>query len=878
MRKTAKILLISLSLVLMLGMFSVLASASGAPFFGAPGKARAADMMDLQVSAEEMKIPGILYNLSLENDMRINLAIPAEYVGDGLVESVTVEGTDTPLRGRFQTLNDKEYYLVTCPAISVLHATEAVRFEIRESTYGMKEVISISPVGYARKLLLETEDAVERELARSILAYILGAERYFDGDAERIAELEAALSGTEAPAEKDSFGESLDTSALSKTALDAACIEFGGSTPAFVILLDKSAPETEIEVSYITGNSAYVKKSFKLSQTNNKARIIGMKISDFDALLTITIGGEDYKYNLVTFFNQFVKQGIFASERAKNKAFANAIWDYVQAANAYKKQAEDVVRYSDFGADTTGKVDAFSAIKAAHEYANANGKRVEADFGASYYIGVHKDEIRVATDTDWKNAKFTIDDSKITRDACSYSVFHVAPTQSEIVLSVSGGKIKSDSASKSLGLAGRRISASKFKPGSTNIGLTFPDTVMLKVENSNKKVYKRTSGGSNNMQDLVVVDKNGNLNENTPFTFDYGEVTKISVYSAYDSPITIEGGVFYTRANLMPSDGYVSVYRDLKIERSNTTVKGVEHYMIDEPTTESASMPYNGFFYVRYANNVTFEDCVVTGHRVYQNTQNGSWNGSYDVNAYNANNVSWINCRQMHLDSNGNPVDQDITYNGYWGVIGTNFSRNLTLVGCRFSRFDAHCGVYNLTVTDSIIGYQTLNFVGHGTATFTRTTVYGGSFISLRGDYGATWNGDIRIKDCVLRMPRNHTYGAIIAAGWTNHDFGYECHLPNVYIDGFTVYAGDEILDGTGKKIGIFYGTKDPEYAKSEGVNNIFKKSGKNINPFILPSRIEINNTVINDIFKDIDSYTTEEKALIDAVPVYRDGVKVSGK
>ncbi len=61
--------------------------------------------------------------------------------------------------------------------------------------------------------------------------------------------------------------------------------------------------------------------------------------------------------------------------------------------------------------------------------------------------------------------------------------------------------------------------------------------------------------------------------------------------------------------------------RNIKVERSNTTVKNVEHFVTDEGNENS---PYNGFFRTNYTCNVTFENCVITGHKYYNQ-------GSYDT-------------------------------------------------------------------------------------------------------------------------------------------------------------------------------------------------------------------------------------------------------
>ena len=148
-------------------------------------------------------------------------------------------------------------------------------------------------------------------------------------------------------------------------------------------------------------------------------------------------------------------------------------------------------------------------------------------------------------------------------------------------------------------------------------------------------------------------------------------------------------------------------------------------------------------------------------------------------------------------------------------------------------------------------------------------------FISLRGDYGACWNGVIEIEDCTLITSADATVAPIIAACWTNHDFGYECHLPDVYVNGFTVYRGmgadpDESLPK------CLFSAVDMFY-KNEGgpVTNRFEVCTNNNNPYILPEILEVDNVDLDYWFYETPGYgfTQEEKALIDEVIKLLDGV-----
>ena len=436
-----------------------------------------------------------------------------------------------------------------------------------------------------------------------------------------------------------------------------------------------------------------------------------------------------------------------------------------------------VVRYSEFGAKGSGSVDDFDAIIKTHEYANVGGQRVEADKGATYYIRENFKTAIIKTDVDWGDAQFIIDDREILSDPESrgHWVFKVVSDKHSGALQVPAGY--------------------SLKKTDTNIGLTFESKVMLHIVNHEKKVYIRNGANENSgvsQQEILIVEPNGDLDPLTPLIFDYDTVNAITVYPIDDEPLLIQGGVFTTWSNQQLS---ASAYyaRGLYVQRSNTTVYNVTHLIDKEPTTESGACPYSGFFYVADSNNVTFDSCVMTGHRLYYTDQadgDHSQQGTYDIGAVRSNAITWRECTQSN----------DINDNTYWGVMSSNFCKNLTFDHCTLSRFDAHQGVHNITITDSTVG-QMINLLGSGTAIIRNTTRSGTAssyFLRLREDYGSTWDGDLIIENCKFIVKDTATKIYMIKADWREHYFGYDCHIPNLSVDGFTVeYENGKLYNAT---------------------------------------------------------------------------------
>ena len=154
--------------------------------------------------------------------------------------------------------------------------------------------------------------------------------------------------------------------------------------------------------------------------------------------------------------------------------------------------------------------------------------------------------------------------------------------------------------------------------------------------------------------------------------------------------------------------------------------------------------------------------------------------GTYDIIVNRALNVSFVNCRQTN----------DIDDNRYWGIMGSNYSKNLLYDSCIFSRFDAHMGVANATIRNSTLGHQGINAIGSGTFTVENTTVRGKILVNLRSDYGSTWQGEIFIRNCTFVPAGGKPISASLIGGSYSgqHDFGYTCYMPErINIDGLRI-------------------------------------------------------------------------------------------
>jgi hypothetical protein len=339
--------------------------------------------------------------------------------------------------------------------------------------------------------------------------------------------------------------------------------------------------------------------------------------------------------------------------------------------------------------------------------------------------------------------------------------------------------------------------------------------------------------------DIIMVDKNGNVDSDTPIIWDFDKITEISALPIDETTLTITGGHFTTIANKAESK-YTYYSRGIAIMRSHVLVDGLKHHVTGEG---DHGAPYGGFISVGDCSFVTVRNTILTGRKMYQTIGAAGVTvsmGSYDISVNRALNLSFVNCSQTN----------DINDSKYWGIMGSNYCKNLVYDKCTFSRFDAHMGVVNVTIRNSTLGHQGINAIGSGTFTVENSTIYGRNLINLRSDYGSTWQGEFIFRNCVFVPAGGRTTSASLIGGSYSgqHDFGYTCYMPEritietLHIDDSkhtADYQGPAIFaDFNPKMTGDSYLEKFPYVRTREVIlRNVTIASGKALricdNPYI---------------------------------------------
>ncbi|MCL1821553.1 MAG: hypothetical protein FWG22_01890, partial [Prolixibacteraceae bacterium] len=316
-----------------------------------------------------------------------------------------------------------------------------------------------------------------------------------------------------------------------------------------------------------------------------------------------------------------------------------------------------------------------------------------------------------------------------------------------------------------------------------------------------------------------------NVDMKAPIIWDYNNITSMTAYPIDTAILTVKGGHFTTIANQAESR-YTYYSRGISISRSNTVIDGINHVIVEEL---DHGAPYGGFISISNCSEVTVQNCMLSGHKTYSTIGNANAPvsmGSYDVQVNRSVNVTFRNCKQIN----------DIHDSKFWGIFASNYSKNILFDRVVFSRFDAHMGVANATIKNSVLGHQGINLIGSGVFFIENTKVCGSNFINLRSDYGSTWEGEIVVRNCEY-VPRNGAKSdAVIVSGSYSgqHDFGYTCYMPRkITIDGLAIDDRNPVNDYRGPKI---FATFNNAYINDEFVETY---------PYILTEEVVIRDLTI---------------------------------
>ncbi|MDF7808333.1 hypothetical protein P4E94_12840 [Pontiellaceae bacterium B12219] len=445
-----------------------------------------------------------------------------------------------------------------------------------------------------------------------------------------------------------------------------------------------------------------------------------------------------------------------------------------------KEAPREAVTYEAFGAVGDGVADDLPAICKAHAHANEHGLPVRSKPSATYHLGRKALTAVIATDTDWSTSRFTIDDTDVENH--KKPLFEVRSRLQPV-----------------------EIEIDQLQRDQKQLNARPEQDCFVMVENKSKRVYIRRGLNQNSgspQHDCFILRKDGSVA--TPVDWDYSVITKVVARPIDEHTLTLRGGVFTTFANRMKQEeGYNYWSRNIIISRSNTVVENLTHYVVGET---DVGHPYSGFINVRECADITLKNCFASGHKKYSTIGSAGKPvsmGSYDYSMSNVVNLHMIGCRMNHI------LDRT-----RWGVIGSNFCKNILLEDCELSRMDVHQGVSGTyTIRRCTLGHMGLNAIGRGLLTVEDSTLYGRNLVSFRSDYGSTWEGDLVIRNCRW-IPAGGSTVTPYMIGASNdgmHDFGYPCFMPRrIFIENLFVEDRHVPADYKGMYFFSNHDRKDP--------------------------------------------------------------------
>ncbi len=451
---------------------------------------------------------------------------------------------------------------------------------------------------------------------------------------------------------------------------------------------------------------------------------------------------------------------------------------------------DNFVTYEAFGATGDGVTDDLPAICEAHAYANAHGLSVRTKPDATYHLGVRALTALIATDTDWNTSQFTIDDAPCGCAEDGQVEDHKAPLFEVRSL-----------------LEPVDIHIDQLAQDQKQLDVHPERDCHVLVENDQRKRYIRRGLNQNAgvpQHDCFILHRDGTVEGDIDWNYD--SVTHIEVRPIDEKPLILHGGIFTTFANQMKQEvGYNYWSRNIEITRSNTEVDGLTHYVVGET---AVGHPYRGFLSVQNCANITIRNCFATGHKIYSTIGAAGKPvnmGSYDIHANNVVNFHMSSCKMNHICDRTR-----------WGVIASNFCKNILLEDCTLSRMDTHMGVSGTyTIRRCHLGHMGLNAIGRGVLTVEDSILYGNTLVSFRSDYGSTWEGDLVIRNCRW-IPSCGDTTLPHMIGVRNdgmHDFGYPCAMPReITIDELFVDDSNHPEDYDG-----MYFFTDPDDTHADG-------------------------------------------------------------
>ena len=443
-----------------------------------------------------------------------------------------------------------------------------------------------------------------------------------------------------------------------------------------------------------------------------------------------------------------------------------------------------VVNYKMFGTVSDGQNDDGVQIKEAHRFANQHKLSVLNQGGEYWIKGANA--IAIQHNVEWGSSIFHIDEKFNTPKASRFNIT-AAKADSPIQLS-----------------AEQKASLLKqLKPGVQVIPELAPySNCLVFISDKNDQIGFRSGekfdGQSWAREEFFYVEEHGRIIGEIAWTFK--DFTSLIAVPVSDSYLTVSGGAFYLSGD---SHGKGYTRNGFNITRSRTIIKN-QWVGLEAGKSDIAPNPRSGFYSYSRVFDVTLENVrLIPYEQDRAGTEKDVPAGTYGISAGRMLNGTFRN-----VTAEGGPV--------HWGVFGTNLIKNFKIESSKLNRVDVHFHCWNLHIKDTNIGYRGISVTGGGDLIIENTTCSNSSFINFRRDFGAKWDGNIRLLNCrfIPAMARENT-----VLNFTPMDFNYR------YPIGFgrSIFVENLLIDYTGRESdAVCWLVKASDFSKTKDGQRVF--------------------------------------------------------
>lgn len=278
----------------------------------------------------------------------------------------------------------------------------------------------------------------------------------------------------------------------------------------------------------------------------------------------------------------------------------------------------------------------------------------------------------------------------------------------------------------------------QFKPGVKIIPEleAYKQHLLVMIDQEDKiglRSGKKFEGQAMNRTEVFYVEEGGKILGDIAWVFK--NFTSLMAIPDPGSYLIIDGGTFLFNGKQAKLDHKKYVKNGFNINRSRTIVRN-QYAALEPGATDQGYNPRSGFYSIQDAYDVTLENIrLIPWVQDRPGTDQDVPAGTYGISTNRTLRTTYKN-----ITAEGN--------HSHWGVFGTNMNKDFRIEGCQLNRIDVHFHCYNLHISNTQVGVKGINITGGGQLTIENTTCNANRFINFRKDFGAKWDGHVRIRNC----------------------------------------------------------------------------------------------------------------------------------